>query len=97
MRLTLICLFKKSVPGHIFRGKRRLVKEVKQGAMTQLIRDYERTERNMLYLRHPYLTLVSNINLHKTGHCEFILHANALTHRKNRLATQKISTNKNFV
>lgn len=59
MRLTLICLFKKTVPGHIFRGKRRLVKEVKFGAMSQLIRDYERTERNMLFLRHPYLTTVS--------------------------------------
>lgn len=61
MRLTLINLFKRTVPGHIFRGKDRLVKKVTKKVMNQLTLDYERTEENMLYLRHPYLTLVSII------------------------------------
>lgn len=59
MRLTLINLFKKTVPGHIFRGKKRLVKEVTAQAMNQQMRDYQIQEENMLYLRHPYITLVS--------------------------------------
>jgi len=59
MRLTLINMFKKTVPGHIFRGKRRLVKPVSQRAMDTLTREYERQEQVMLLLRHPYLTLVS--------------------------------------
>ncbi|KAH8321164.1 large ribosomal subunit protein mL63 [Drosophila bipectinata] len=57
MQLTLINFFKKTVPGHIFRGKRRLVKPVSKKAMDTLTREYERQEQVMLLLRHPYLTL----------------------------------------
>ncbi|XP_061401099.1 uncharacterized protein LOC133336838 [Musca vetustissima] len=57
MRLTLIQLFKDTVPGHIFRGKRRLVKPVSKRAMETLRREYERQEQIMLYLRHPYLSV----------------------------------------
>ncbi|EDW62722.1 large ribosomal subunit protein mL63 [Drosophila virilis] len=57
MQLTLINLFKKTVPGHIFRGKRRLVKPVSKRAMDTLTREYERQEHIMFLLRHPYLTL----------------------------------------
>ncbi|KAI9590346.1 ribosomal protein 63, mitochondrial [Glossina fuscipes] len=57
MHLTLINFFKKTVPGHIFRGKRRLVKPVGRRAMETLRREYEREEQVMLLLRHPYLTL----------------------------------------
>ena len=59
MRLTLINLFKKTVPGHIFRGKRRLVKPVSLKAMETLRNEYDRQEKIMLLLRHPYLTVVS--------------------------------------
>lgn len=59
MRLTLINLFKDTVPGHIFRGKRRLVKPVSHKAMETLQREYERQEKTMLLLRHPYLSVVS--------------------------------------
>lgn len=58
MRLSLVCLFKKSVNGHIFRGKDRLVKRVSKNAMDTLVKEYERQEANMLLLRHPYLTPV---------------------------------------
>lgn len=58
MQLTLINFFKKTVPGHIFRGKRRLVKPVSKKAMDTLTREYERQEQVMLLLRNPYLTLV---------------------------------------
>ncbi|XP_013116774.1 uncharacterized protein LOC106094132 [Stomoxys calcitrans] len=57
MRLTLIQLFKDTVPGHIFRGKRRLVKPVSLRAMETLRREYEREDKIMLLLRHPYLTV----------------------------------------
>lgn len=62
MRLTLVNFFKKTVPGHIFRGKKRLVTEVTRKSMNQLINDYEVQERNMLLLRHPFITHVSLIN-----------------------------------
>lgn len=64
MRLTLINLFKDTVPGHIFRGKRRLVKPVSRKAMETLQREYEREEKVMLLLRHPYLTVVSYLGKH---------------------------------
>lgn len=60
MRLTQF-LLKKSVNGYIFRGKNRLVKPVGQGGIKTLHREYEVQERNMLLLRHPYLTLVRKI------------------------------------
>jgi len=56
MNLTLVNLFKNTVPGHIFRGKRRLVKKVTLKSMNQLINEYELQEKNMLYLRFPYIT-----------------------------------------
>lgn len=59
MRLTFINLFKNTVPGHIFRGKKRLVKPVSRKAMETLQREYELQEKTMLLLRHPYLTVVS--------------------------------------
>lgn len=59
MHLTLINFFKKTVPGHIFRGKRRLVKQVTRKSMNQLINEYELQEKNMLFLKFPYITLVS--------------------------------------
>lgn len=61
MRLTLINLFKKTVPGNIFKGKRRLVEQVTRKSMKQLITEYELQEKNMLYLRFPYISLVSLI------------------------------------
>lgn len=61
MQLTFINFFKSTVPGHIFRGKRRLVKPVSKRAMETLTREYERQEQIMFLLRHPYLTLVSKI------------------------------------
>lgn len=65
MHLTLINFFKKTVPGHIFRGKRRLVKPVSRRAMDTLRREYEREEQVMLLLRHPYLTVVSAIGINR--------------------------------
>lgn len=61
MRLSAINFFKKSVNGHIFRGKYRLVKRVSLQAMNTLQKEYEIQERNMLLLRHPFLTAVSEI------------------------------------
>ncbi|KAH8275706.1 hypothetical protein KR044_009952 [Drosophila immigrans] len=56
MHLTIVNFFKKTVPGHIFRGKRRLVKPVSKRAMDTLTREYERQEQIMFLLRHPFLT-----------------------------------------
>lgn len=61
MHLTLINFFKKTVPGHIFRGKRRLVRPVSRRAMESLRMEYEREDKIMFLLRHPYLSLVGNI------------------------------------
>ncbi|XP_055697330.1 uncharacterized protein LOC129798291 [Phlebotomus papatasi] len=57
MRLSFACFFKKTVNGHIFRGKNRLVKPVSKQAMIRLRAEYDLQEQNMLYLRHPYLTI----------------------------------------
>jgi len=56
MKLSLVCWFKKSVNGHIFRGKYRLVKRVSKAAMETQIREYERQDAVMRLLRYPYLT-----------------------------------------
>lgn len=64
MRLTVVNFFKKTVPGHIFRGKKRLVRPVTKTGMDNLIQQYEQEERNMLVLRHPYLSLVCRIIKH---------------------------------
>ena len=61
MQLTLINFFKRTVPGHIFRGKKRLVKQVSRRSMDTMIREFELQEKNMLLLRNPYLSLVSSI------------------------------------
>lgn len=58
MRLTDLLFFKKSVNGYIFRGKNRLVKPVSKRSVKTLHKEYEMQERNMLLLRHPYLTVV---------------------------------------
>ncbi|KAK7869126.1 hypothetical protein R5R35_006592 [Gryllus longicercus] len=59
MRLTAFLLVgRPKLPrGHLYRGKYRLVKEVTPLAAANLRHDYAREEKNMLYLRHPYLTL----------------------------------------
>ncbi|KAG4076315.1 hypothetical protein HA402_005758 [Bradysia odoriphaga] len=56
MQLSLVCFFKKTVPGHIFRGKFRLVKKITKGAMAAQVREYERQDKIMYMLRYPYLT-----------------------------------------
>lgn len=61
MRLTLINFFKDTVPGHIFRGKRRLVKQVTKKSMNKLMAEYEMQERNMQLLKNPFITRVSLI------------------------------------
>lgn len=61
MQLTLINFFKRTVPGHIFRGKRRLVRKVTEKEMNRLLNHYKVQENNMLYLKNPYITLVSSI------------------------------------
>lgn len=61
MQLTLINFFKRTVPGHIFRGKKRLVKQVSRRSMDTMIREFELQEKNMLLLRNPYLSVVSTL------------------------------------
>nr|BAN20481.1 conserved hypothetical protein [Riptortus pedestris] len=56
MRLTLPMFLFKLPNGHIFRGKNRLVKPVSKKAVETLKKDLALEERNMFYLRHPYLT-----------------------------------------
>ncbi|XP_069679446.1 large ribosomal subunit protein mL63 [Periplaneta americana] len=57
MRLALLLFSRKGPPGHIWRGKRKLLKEVTPLARNNLRNDYVREEENMFYLRHPYLTI----------------------------------------
>ncbi|XP_063978814.1 large ribosomal subunit protein mL63 [Diachasmimorpha longicaudata] len=59
MRLTAILLHwkKKPPPGHVWRGKHRKVKDPSLYDLVTLRHDFEREERNMLLLRHPYLTV----------------------------------------
>lgn len=45
----------KEIP-YRFRGKYRIVKDPKFMDLLKLRHDFEREERNMLILRHPYLT-----------------------------------------
>lgn len=61
MRLSFVCLFKKTVPGNIFRGKNRLVKPVTYSAMEHLRQEFDRQDKVMELLRYPYLTRVSDL------------------------------------
>ncbi|XP_011296976.1 ribosomal protein 63, mitochondrial [Fopius arisanus] len=58
MRLTAFLLHwkKKPPPGHVWRGKHRKVKDPAYYDLLKLRHDFEQEERNMLFLRHPYLT-----------------------------------------
>ncbi|XP_015126207.1 ribosomal protein 63, mitochondrial [Diachasma alloeum] len=58
MRLTAILMHwkKKPSPGHVWRGKHRKVKDPSFFDLLTLRHDFQREERNMLFLRHPYLT-----------------------------------------
>lgn len=58
VQLSFINFFKKTVPGHIFRGKVRLVRKVTLKDMQYQIGCFQQQERNMTLLRKPYLTLV---------------------------------------
>ncbi|XP_058797479.1 large ribosomal subunit protein mL63 [Phymastichus coffea] len=57
MRLTAFLAFGKKPIGFKYRGKNRVVKEIKPYELKALRKDYERTEMNMMWLRHPYLTV----------------------------------------
>lgn len=59
MFITVANMFKKTVNGHIFRGKNRLVKQVSRRAMDTLEREYALQERNMMLLLKPFLSVVS--------------------------------------
>ncbi|KAF2898465.1 hypothetical protein ILUMI_07712 [Ignelater luminosus] len=57
MRLFQTLFRRKHMPnGHIYRGKDRIVKPVTKEDLAKLRLDFEIEERNMFYLRHPYLT-----------------------------------------
>lgn len=58
MRLNTILLFKQKFPGNIYTGRDRFVKKVTFKAMVQLRDEFDRQERVMAHLRHPYLTQV---------------------------------------
>ncbi|XP_014213821.1 uncharacterized protein LOC106643266 [Copidosoma floridanum] len=57
MRLTMIMFFGKKPYGYKYRGKHRVVVEPKINDLANLRYKYERIEKNMLILRHPYLTV----------------------------------------
>lgn len=61
MRLALMLLRSKTNPnGHMYRGKHRKIKPVFIEDLQKLRNAYAIEEENMFYLRHPYLTSVSD-------------------------------------
>lgn len=59
MKLTQFLFRRNRLPnGNLFRGKDRLVKKVEPVHIRRITQDFEVEERNMLYLRFPYLTEV---------------------------------------
>lgn len=59
MKLTLVLFRRNRLPnGHLFRGKDRLVKKVEPVHLRRLEEEFGVEEKNMLYLRYPYLTEV---------------------------------------
>lgn len=62
MRLALILLRRTTNPnGHMYRGKQRKIKPVFVEDLQKLRNAYAIEEENMFYLRHPYLTIVSEL------------------------------------
>lgn len=66
MRLTTVLGRIKNPNGHIFRGKNRLVRQVTLEDISLLKQKMELEEKNMFYLRHPYLTPVRKACLFRT-------------------------------
>lgn len=58
MRLFFALCRKKMPPGHIYRGKVRLVKPVLLSDLNKMRNELEIEENNMFLLRHAYLTPV---------------------------------------
>ncbi|ODM95687.1 Ribosomal protein 63, mitochondrial [Orchesella cincta] len=56
MRLTLALLKKKMPNGYIWAGKHRLAHHVYPHNIQRMVTRLQIEEKNMLYLRHPYLT-----------------------------------------
>jgi len=57
MKLFLALFRRKNMPnGHIYRGKQRLVKPVTWKDEQALRNSFAIEEKNMFYLRHPFLT-----------------------------------------
>ncbi|KOB66851.1 Uncharacterized protein OBRU01_20671 [Operophtera brumata] len=57
MKLSLVLFRRNRLPnGHLFRGKDRLVKKVEPVHLRRLQEEFAVEEKNMLYLRYPYLT-----------------------------------------
>lgn len=62
MRLFAALCRRRHMPnGHIYRGKNRIVRPVLWEHKQQLRNEFEITEKNMFYLRNPYLTFVSSV------------------------------------
>lgn len=62
--LTLSHIAKPILP-YRYRGKNRTVKKPSMHHLFKMKQDFEREERNMLILRHPYLTVEQSFG-HKT-------------------------------
>ncbi|KAJ6636243.1 hypothetical protein Bhyg_14831 [Pseudolycoriella hygida] len=84
MKLSLVCLFKKTVSGHIFRGKNRLVKPVSRAAMDKQILEYDRQEKIMRLLRYPYLTAEES-----SGHAKHLMKPQKMIANLNALKLAK--------
>lgn len=61
MRLIGALLRRKMPHGDIYRGKDRIVKPVTLRDITEMKNKFDIEEANMFYMRHPYLTQVSEV------------------------------------
>merc|ERR1712183_28650 len=57
LSVALLASFRKTAPGNIYIGKHRKWPKVTELALNNKIKWLKLEEQNMLYLRHPYLTL----------------------------------------
>lgn len=56
-----LCRYRNTPNGNIYTGKHRIVKPVQYSHIQKMKDQLEIEEKNMFYLRHPFLTMVKAV------------------------------------
>ncbi|KAL7287604.1 hypothetical protein TKK_0018251 [Trichogramma kaykai] len=84
MRLTAFLCFGKRPHGIKYRGKYRQIKPITNFDLLTMRHDFDRTEKNMFYLRHPYLTVEQSFGHSKSPAEKYSKFIKKILHNRNQ-------------